>query len=351
MLLDTSVTTSSMFSMKYKSTVPQQCLEVSYYMDLQTDSAASLQLAIATIDPTTGDVTSVGSPLTTLSGDHENFWTTERFTISAPTEYKFAVIGNADQNGGDVIAIDDISVLDKPCEMTYFVINDYSQILATSTPGDYIYSPLMYTDDGYGFQVKIYPVGSTSSKAGYMAMYFYVAMGENDDELQWPMYNRYIKFTVVDQGPDTLTRMSQANSILSSASGGSWDKPTSTRNSGYGFSSFMSVSDIQNTRHFIKHDQLMISMQVTDMTSWTTRSVPQVSSYDSDDAIINRDELRNRCPDTQSSDELSSAEGIAIVSITSASIFLLMSIVMLYIFNSRSNELKQIVRSFNAVRK
>nr|XP_002123301.1 meprin A subunit alpha-like isoform X1 [Ciona intestinalis] len=347
MLLDTSAATSSMYSMKYKSTVAQQCLEVSYYMDLQTGSTASLELAIATIDPVNGDVLSVGSPVTTLSGDHEGLWMTERVTISAPSEYKLAIIGNGHNIAGDVIAIDDVSVLDKPCEMTYFVVNDYSQILATSARGDYFYSPLMYTDDGYGFQVKIYPVGSSNSKDGYMAMYYYVAQGVNDDSLQWPMYNRYIKFSIVDQGPDALTRMTQANSILSSSSGGSWDKPTSTRNSGYGFSSFMSVSDIQNTRHFLKHDQLMVSMQVTDMTSWTTRSAPNVASYSEEEKTIDDVMERPKCAETEmNNDELNQTAAIAIVSLTTASVFVIMSLVMMYIFWSRSSELSKVMKGF-----
>lgn len=55
----------------------------------------------------------------------------------------------------DTVAIDDLNVVDKPCETGYFVIRDYSQLIATSQKGDYIYSPLMYTDDGYAFQIKV----------------------------------------------------------------------------------------------------------------------------------------------------------------------------------------------------
>jgi len=48
-----------------------------------------------------------------------------------------------------------VSVLDKPCETGFFVIHDYSALIATAQKGDYLYSPLMYTDDGYGFQIKV----------------------------------------------------------------------------------------------------------------------------------------------------------------------------------------------------
>ena len=55
----------------------------------------------------------------------------------------------------DVVAVDDVSVVDKPCETGYFVIRDFSTLIATSQKGDYIYSPKMYTDDGYAFQIKV----------------------------------------------------------------------------------------------------------------------------------------------------------------------------------------------------
>lgn len=35
-----------------------------------------------------------------------------------------------------------------------------------------------------------------------------------------------------------------------------------TRNGGYGYSSFMTYSDIVNTRSFLKHDSVVISVEV-----------------------------------------------------------------------------------------
>jgi len=55
----------------------------------------------------------------------------------------------------DAIAIDDVNVQDKPCETGYFVINNYAELLETASPGDYLYGPVMYTDDGYAYQILV----------------------------------------------------------------------------------------------------------------------------------------------------------------------------------------------------
>lgn len=56
---------------------------------------------------------------------------------------------------GEVIAIDDVSVLDKPCDTAYFTIQDYSSLLASTSKGDSLYGPLQYTDDGYAFRLLV----------------------------------------------------------------------------------------------------------------------------------------------------------------------------------------------------
>ncbi|CAK8685516.1 unnamed protein product [Clavelina lepadiformis] len=326
MLLDTSVQgEASMYSMKFKSKVKEQCLEFSYYMNLSEGSYTSLSVHIASIDSSTGDIVSRGPALTTISRVRESAWNIERLTINAPSEYKLEIRGIVDRNPGDIIAIDDISILDKPCETGYFIIRNYKEILETTSVGDYVYSPIMYTEDGYAYQVKVYPVGSSKSKEGYMAMYYYVAIGKSDDSLNWPFDKRVIKLKVVDQGPDPLTRMSQYSNFETSATSSAWEKPTSSRNSGYGYSSFMPISDVKSTKHFIKHDFLMVSVQVTDMSSWLNAKSSQTSSLSLD---ISEDETKFEKPansDTKDGfGEMPLTSAFVVISLTTASIFLLM---------------------------
>jgi len=62
-------------------------------------------------------------------------------------------------------------VQDKPCETGYFVINNYAELLETASPGDYLYGPLMYTDDGYAFQIKV----RSRKKTGKIFVFYFNA--------------------------------------------------------------------------------------------------------------------------------------------------------------------------------
>lgn len=111
---------------------------------------------IGNIDQVTGDLISESSPLATFDEDYEDHWNIQRMTIQATDAYR--IVFNAKTGGfsDDVIAIDDVSVQDKPCETGYFVVPDFTAILASAVPDEtVIYSPTMYTDDGYAFRVKV----------------------------------------------------------------------------------------------------------------------------------------------------------------------------------------------------
>lgn len=58
-----------------------------------------------------------------------------------------------------------------------------------------------------------------------MSAYFALAQGENDDTLQWPFSNQVLRFTVVDQAPDALSRMDNHNSFMTTTDA-AWDRPT-----------------------------------------------------------------------------------------------------------------------------
>ena len=75
---------------------------------------------------------------------------------------------------------------------------------------------------------QIYPHGSSGATDGYMSVYFALAQGVNDDNLQWPFLDQVIRMAVVDQASDVLSRMDSHNSYITTTDSGSvWDKPTS----------------------------------------------------------------------------------------------------------------------------
>ncbi|CAK8678189.1 unnamed protein product [Clavelina lepadiformis] len=365
MLLDTSGkkagNTGNMASMRLKSRNDKQCLEFGYYMDLDAGSDAALAIYMGTIDQTTGDILTT-APLVTITGDHENYWNIERFTIQAPSYYKLVVAAKTSGFENDVIAIDDISVLDKPCDTNYFVINDFSQLLASTVKGDGVYSPLLYTDEGYAFKILFFPQGSSSSADGYVGMYFALAQGENDNTLTWPFYNHVIRMMVVDQGPDALTRMSQYSNYLTDENGGSvWDQPTTEVSSSWGYASFMPLSDILNTRNFVKNDAVMISINVRDMNAYAREHARAFANQEpapfaaaplikeSDERLTEEHKDVNinitPCEQQQGKEEVSTMSTSTVIGITlgcSFAVFVLMSLLILCINQSNKQALMAI---------
>ena len=60
-------------------------------------------------------------------------------------------------------------------------------------------------------------------------MFFALAKGVNNDNLQWPFENQVLRMSVVDQDANTLTRMNHYLSFMTDNSS-FWDKPTSVIN-------------------------------------------------------------------------------------------------------------------------
>ena len=100
--------------------------------------------------------------------------------------------------------------------------------------------------------LQVYPVGTSSSNPGYMSLYYAVAQGVNDDKVKWPMLDRFIKMSVVDQGSVALTRMNQFSNYLTETGTTAWDKPTTVSYAAYLFATayqlLMLCSNAYSTR-------------------------------------------------------------------------------------------------------
>ncbi|XP_078488569.1 meprin A subunit alpha-like [Ciona intestinalis] len=366
MIFDTSTKVGSeignLVSMRLKSNSTKQCLEFGYYMDLVAGSQAGIAVYIGTIDQSNGDILSA-QPVLSITGDHGAYWNTERHTIQAPAKYKLVITAKSDVYTDDVIAVDDISILDKPCETSYYMIHDFSSLLATTSKGDAVYSPLMYTDEGYAFKIILFPQGSTNANDGYISAFFAVAQGVNDDNLQWPFYNQVVKIGVVDQGPDALTRMNQFFTLLTNSDGDpNFDKPTTEVNGGWGYNNFMTLSDVMNTRDFLKNDAIVISINVRDMNGYQREhasrfaepapSVPIMrSSYDNSDHEDDHEDEHHEISgpiipckeDEQDGIPKATVAGIALGS--SILVFIMMTILLMCTTNSHKQALAIVASS------
>jgi len=277
---------ANMASMRLQTTTTQQCLQFSYYMELNDNSEnAELSVRVGTIDQTTGDILSTTpGPLVTITGNHGKYWVLERFTMQAPAEKYKLVFSARNGHTDDIIALDDIQIQDRPCDTAYLQIHDYSQVLAATADKSGFWTDPLYTEDGYSFRLKIYPSGHPSGAEGYMGLFFGLSAGENDDELQWPFDNRVVRLQVEDQDPDVLMRMSQYSQLFTSPGNDAWDQPEPDVYSGYGYRSFMKISDITSTRSFWKNDAVVFSVNIRDMNQVAQAQREQRAIYEDEKA-------------------------------------------------------------------
>ena len=104
------------------------------------------------------------------------------------------------------IVIDDITLAETRCPSGVWRIANFSQLIATMAPGEYLQSPRFHSPEGYGFGIQLVP--NSEVYRGYIGAFFHVTSWVNDHVLQWPVGNRQVTITVMDQDPDVTRRQS-----------------------------------------------------------------------------------------------------------------------------------------------
>lgn len=289
----------SVKSMRFETTVARQCLEFAYYLRLQQNTAAAFAVYVATIDQTSGDIVTLGSPI--VSFDHTSpdmgQWNVQRMTITAPgSTYRVIFVAKTGGHTTDIIAIDDVAVVDKECDTSYFLIQNYDVLLDTLPMNSYNISPIMYTGNpGYAYQLLIYPTGTQYE--GYMSIYFRLVGGIYDDQLEWPFDKQFIRMVVTDQGPDPLTRMNHYYNFITDATSifaTCWIKPSGLgeANPSLGYGAFMRTDDFY-TRMYLKNGAAYFSVQVTDMRPYEANSTDNSAQFMANPMLRSATDLRN----------------------------------------------------------
>ena len=112
-----------------------------------------------------------------------------------------AVKGQGVSGGG--FSLDDINLSETVCPHHVWHIRDFGGILQSVSGKQWSNSPRFYSSEGYGFQI----IGLF--QPGAFGVFFRLASGANDDNLQWPCLNRQITFQLLEQRSSILQRMSK----------------------------------------------------------------------------------------------------------------------------------------------
>lgn len=155
------------------------------------------------------------------SGSLEQNWKIAHVTLREEKKFRYLFQGTKGdpQNSNGGIYLDDITLTETPCPTGVWTIQNFSQVLQNTVPGDSILSPRFYTSEGYGIGLTLYPHGRrNSSRLDYLGLTFHLCSGENDAILEWPVENRQVIMTILDQEPDVRNRMSSSMVFTTSKS-------------------------------------------------------------------------------------------------------------------------------------
>ncbi|XP_072324576.1 meprin A subunit beta [Scyliorhinus torazame] len=221
-----------------------------------------------------------------IKGAGLNYWQLHhvRLTVSD----KFRVVFEGGKGAGSSaggISIDDMNLSEMQCPTHVWHIRNFTHLLNTSPsgPDGKVYSPRYYSSDGYAFQIAVY-VNGTSSQPRYLAVYFHLVSGKNDDNLQWPCPWRQGTMMLMDQHPDIRRRMSHQTSVTTDPNEGNqtfsfWDRPdkigelvtesegtTYYRGPGKGTTIFLSHERLIG-REYIKGDDVYFLLTMEDVSN------------------------------------------------------------------------------------
>uniref|UniRef100_A0A665WPZ6 Metalloendopeptidase n=1 Tax=Echeneis naucrates TaxID=173247 RepID=A0A665WPZ6_ECHNA len=191
------------------------------------------------------------------------------------------VRGKGPLKGG--FALDDINVSSGKCPQHIWHIRNITGLMATTPAGRKHYSPRFLSPAGYSFQVGVY-LNGTSSRPGYVAVYFHLTSGPNDHSLKWPCPWHQATMALMDQQPDIRHQMNMhrmittdPNKMSSDGSEYYWDSPRKVgskvteldgsyyyRGPGFGTSSFITHSRLRSSK-FIKGDDAFFLLSLEGM--------------------------------------------------------------------------------------
>ncbi|XP_036269451.1 meprin A subunit alpha isoform X2 [Pipistrellus kuhlii] len=257
----------------------QQCLQFFYKM---TGSPSDRLTIWVRRDDGTGNVRKLVK-METFQGNQN--WKIAHVTLREEKKFRYLFQGikGDPQNSNGGIYLDDITLTETPCPTGVWTVHNFSQVLQNTVKGSKIQSPRFYNSEGYGFGLTLYPHGRMNSMSSdYLALAFHLCSGENDAILEWPVENRQVIMTILDQDPDARNRMSSSmvfttsKSHTSSAINGSviWDRPTIVGTYDENCNCYRSIDwnrgtishSILKRRSYLKNDDLIMFVDFEDIT-------------------------------------------------------------------------------------
>ncbi|XP_047442867.1 meprin A subunit beta-like [Mugil cephalus] len=214
-----------------------------------------------------------------ISGGARGSWELHNVNLNVTKKARVVfhgVRGTGPSKGG--FSVDDINLSSTKCPQHVWHISNITGLMATMPAGQALYSPRFRSPAGYFFQVSLNPNG-VSRQPGYMAIYFHLTSGPNDNKLKWPCPWQQATMVLMDQQSDIRQQMNMHRMVTTDPNMTDfWDDPRKVGykiqdsdgsyyylGPGYGMVTFISHS-ILKSRKFIKGDDAFILLSLEDIS-------------------------------------------------------------------------------------
>eukprot|EP00064_Thunnus_orientalis_P012770 superscaffoldBa00002000_g12805 len=178
-----------------------QCLQFFYYHSGSESDQLNIWIREFQDErDSTGNLRLMGQ----ITGEPTFDWQYYRVPLNAakPFQAVFEVHnGNEDSSGG--FSIDDINLSESECPHNIWQVENFERLLTTTDYNSYLYSPRVYSPEGYAYQMVI------ALRETFFGVYFRLVSGDYDSTLEWPCPWRQLTFIMLDKNPHIQQQMSK----------------------------------------------------------------------------------------------------------------------------------------------
>ncbi|XP_032413130.1 meprin A subunit beta-like [Xiphophorus hellerii] len=254
-----------------------QCLQFYYFHSGNTLDELNIWIReFQNEQDTTGTLRLMGQ----ITGSPTSHWKFHHVSLNATKDFQvvFEVRKGAGNSTGG-FSIDDINLSETECPHFAWQIDDLEILLNTSSYGASMTSPRQFSKDGYAY-LLIAVLYKT-----YVSMFVQLLSSKNDDQLQYPCFQRHMIFQLLDQTPNKQLQMSKEITLVSA--GGEftmkyllvWGNPRETGYASFyengelvyagksaaGFSPVATLQELQS-REFLKGGSAIFMFNFEDLT-------------------------------------------------------------------------------------
>ncbi|XP_070774860.1 meprin A subunit beta-like [Enoplosus armatus] len=150
----------------------------------------------------------------TIDGSPQELWQLHHVRIDVKTKFRVVFQGTKGGSGPLTggLSLDDINLSETTCPEFIWRVKNFSHVMENTPTNTSIFSPPFTSEEGYTFQMELYPSG----KAGYpgeLSAYAHLVARGGDTGQKWPCPWKQITMMLMDQHPHIQKRMSNQRSV------------------------------------------------------------------------------------------------------------------------------------------